>query len=47
LTLIAISGTDTTTPDMQKARRSVDFWITKPANPERITAAIRELAATG
>ena len=44
LTLIAISGTDATTTEMQKARRSVNFWITKPADPERITAAILELA---
>ena len=44
LTLIAISGTEATNDNMRKARRNVDFWITKPADPERIIGAIQELA---
>ncbi len=46
LTLIAVSGSDATSANMQKARRNVDFWITKPADPERIVGAIRELTRT-
>ncbi|MCB9873241.1 MAG: methyltransferase domain-containing protein [Planctomycetaceae bacterium] len=44
LTLIAVSGTDATSADMQKARRNVNLWITKPADPERIAGAILELS---
>jgi demethylmenaquinone methyltransferase/2-methoxy-6-polyprenyl-1,4-benzoquinol methylase len=44
LTLIAVSGTDATSADMQRARRNVNLWITKPADPERIAGAILEFS---
>lgn len=45
LTLIAVSGNDASTSEMQQARRNVNFWITKRADAERITGAIVEWLA--
>jgi|GEM_PF-422135 len=44
LILIAVSGTDATSANMQKARRNVTLWITNPADPERIAGAILEFS---
>lgn len=43
LLLIGISGADASSPEMRKTRRSVDLWITKPADPQRIAGAVVEL----